>query len=166
MLTESQQQLEAQQLLYAREIGIPVSSKRILSKLTIQDKEELMEEIEQTEKAQAEQQQQMAQLQMQQMQVDNQTKISYAKSQDGLANERNAKIQLDKALNAERLARAQEEKTQGTMNLLKAAKELEGIDINNLLQTVQILSQIQQLTQSPQQAEAEQAQETTASSSV
>lgn len=159
VLTESQQQLEAQQLLYAREIGIPVSSKRILSKLTLQDKEELMEEIEQAEKAQAEQQQQMAQMQMQQMQVDNQTKISYAKSQEGLANERNAKIQLDKALNKERIARAQEEKTAGTMNILKAAKELEGIDINNLMAQLQVVLQLQNIMKTQEEGQSQPPQE-------
>lgn len=145
VLTESQQQLEAQQLLYAREIGIPVPSKRILSKMVLQDKEELLEEIEQAEKAQAEQQQAVAQMQMQQMQVDNQAKISYAHSQEGLAAERLAKIEEDRALNAERMSRSQEERTGGLLNLIKAAKELETMDMNNLTQSLAALIQLQQL---------------------
>lgn len=139
VLTETQQQLEAQQLLYARELGIPISSKRILQKLVIQDKDDIIAEIEKKEQQESQQAQQMAQLQMQQLQVDNETKMSYARSQDGLAQERIAKIQLDKALNAERMERVEEEKTQGLLNVIKALKELQSIDLNNLEQSLRIL---------------------------
>lgn len=146
VLTESQHQLEAQQLIYAKtELGMPISSKRILSKLTIQDLDEVIAEVEAAEKQQAEQAQQMAQLQMQQMQVDNQTKISYAHSQDGLAQERLAKIQLDKALNAERISRAEEERTAGALNIIKGAKEIEGMEADTIVKGVSILTQLQQL---------------------
>lgn len=146
VLTESQHQLEAQQLIYAKkELGIPVPTRRILQALTLQDKDELIKEIEQAEQQQQQQQQQMAQLQMQNMQVDNQTKISYAHSQEGLAAERKAKIQLDKALNAERLSRAEEERTVGALNLVKGVKELQGMDMVQLSQGVSILTQLQQM---------------------
>jgi len=154
VLTESQQQLEAQQLIYARELGIPISGKRILSKMVIQDKEEIMEEIEQAEKAQAQQQQAVAQMQMQQMQIDNQTKISYAHSQEGLAAERLAKIEEDRALNAERIPRSQEERTSGLLNLIKAAKELEGMDVAHFKETIEGLAQLSALLQ-PKEPQAE-----------
>ena len=77
VLTETQQQLEAHQLVFARQqLGIPISSKRILSKMVLQDKDELLEEINQAEQAQQQQaaqrqarQQQAAQLQAQQKQA-------------------------------------------------------------------------------------------------
>jgi hypothetical protein len=139
VLTETQQQLEAQQLLYAKEMGAPIDWSDILPKMNIQGKDELFKRISEREKAAAEQQQQMAQLQMQQLQVDNETKLSYARSQDALGQERIAKIQLDKALNAERLDRSEEEKTQGLLNVIKALKELQSIDLQNLEQSVNIL---------------------------
>jgi hypothetical protein len=152
VLTESQQQLEAQQLIYAKsELGIPVPTRRILEVLTIQNKEELIKEIMETEQQQQQQQQQMAQLQMQQMQVDNETKMSYARSQDGLAQERISKIQLDKAVNAERLERAEEEKTAGLLNVIKAVKELQGIDLTHLEQSLNILQQMQPQQQTESQ---------------
>jgi hypothetical protein len=155
VLTESQQQLEAQQLIFAKtELGIPVPTRRILQALTLQDKDELIKEIEQAEQAQAQQQQQMMQLQMQQMQVDNQTKISYAHSQEGLAQERMAKIQLDKALNAERISRAQEERTEGALNLIKGAKEIEGMEADTLVKGVSILTQLQQLLRASNEMDA------------
>lgn len=159
VLTESQQQLELQQLLYARELGCPIDWSDILDKMYIQNKTELVEKIAQREQAQAQQQQQMSQLQMQQLQVDNQTKLSYAKSQEGLAQERMAKIQLDKAVNAERINRAHEDKTGAALNLIKAAKELETMDVDRLEKEVSIIRQVGDLMQSPEEKEAEEVQE-------
>ena len=143
VLTETQQQFEAQQLLYAKEMGAPIEWSEILPKLTIQGKDELIEKIVQREQAAQQQQQQMAQLQMQQLQVDNETKMSYARSQDGLAQERISKIQLDKALNAERMERAEEEKTAGLLNVIKALKELRSIDLTDLERSVNILHSLE-----------------------
>ena len=162
VLTESQSQLEVQQLLYAKEMGAPIEWSEILPKMTIQNKDELIKKITEREQAQSQQAQQMAQLQMQQLQVDNETKLSYAESQKGLADERRAKIQLDKALNAERLNRAEEDKTSATLNLVKAIKEIQSMDLQQFadaLAIVQNLNQsqetqvqeMQQQTQQPQQ---------------
>jgi hypothetical protein len=142
VLTESQQQMELQQLLYARELGIPVSGKLILSKMTLQGKDEVLKEIEQAEQAQQQQQAQMAQLQMQQLQVDNATKLSYAEAQKSLAHEREAKVVLDRAVNAERLQRAEEDRTASVLNLIKSVKELQGIDLNMLQQALTIVEQL------------------------
>ena len=151
VLTETQSQLELQQLLYAREMGAPVDWSDIIEKMTLQNKDEFLEKVKQREQAQAQQQQQMAQMQMQQMQVDNETKLSYARSQDGLAKERTAKIELDKALNAERISRSQEERTGSLINLLKADKELQGMDLEHLGTTVNVLMQLQQILKASQE---------------
>lgn len=142
VLTETQQQLEAQQLLYAKEMGAPIEWSDILPKMNISDKDKLMERISKSEQQAAEQQQQMAQLQMQQLQVDNETKMAYARSQDGLAKERVAKIQTDMAVAREKISRSEEEKTLGLYNVLKAVKELQGIDLTHLEQSLNILHSI------------------------
>lgn len=149
MMTETQQQLELNQLLYFKQVtGIDIPEEEILEIAQIQNKDRIMEKMAKRAQAKQQQEQQMAQLQMQQMQVENQTKLSYAKSQEGLANERTAKIELDKALNAERLSRAQEERTEGTLNLIKAAKEIDGINITHLREKIDILMQLQAFVQS------------------
>jgi len=143
-LTESQQQLQLQQLLYFREITqIPIPSKVILEASTLQNKGDLIKAIEEEEKKKAESEQQLQQLQMQQLQVDNETKIAYAHSQEGLAAERMAKIQLDKALNAERIQRAEEDRTSSVLNLVKAAKEIQGMDLNLLTQALNIAKSLE-----------------------
>lgn len=142
-LTETQQQLQLQQLLYFRETtGIDVPSEVIIEASSLQNKTKLVEAIMQREKAKAEQDRKMAELQLQAMQVDNETKMAYAHSQHGLAEERLAKIQLDKAVNAERISRAQEDRSSGILNLIKAVKELQGMDLNNILAGIDIVERL------------------------
>jgi len=150
VLTETQQQLEAQQLMYVKEMGGPIEWSDILPKLLIQNKDELLQRVKQREQAAAQQQQAATQLQMQQMQVDNETKMSYARSQDGLAQERVAKIQVDKALNAERIQRAQEDKSAGLLNIIKSLKEIQSIDIDQIEKAVGILNALKPQIETPQ----------------
>ena len=85
----------------------------------------------------------MAQLQMQQMQVDNLTKTSYAESQKALAAERMNKVQLDAALSAERIQRAEEDRTGGVLNLIKAVKEIQGMNIDQLERGANMVMQLE-----------------------
>ena len=167
VLTETQSQLELQQLLYAKELGAPVDWSDLLEKMNLQNKDEFLEKVRKREEAAAQQQQQVAQLQMQQMQVDNETKLSYARSQDGLAAERVAKVQLDKAVNAERLSRSQEDRSAAALNMIKGAKEIQGMDIDQINSGLQILTQLQQMLQPEQVRQAEEgANQTVQPSSV
>lgn len=144
-LTESQQQLQLQQLLYFRETTqIPIPSSLIIKASTLQEKDELIKAIEAQEQQQQQQQQAMLQMQMQQMQVDNQTKMSYAKSQEGLAAERVAKIKTDVAVAQDKIKRAEEESTHSALNLIKGAKELQGMDLTHFQQFVDIINAIKQ----------------------
>lgn len=143
VLTESQQQLELAQLLHLQQIAPDTFPKdEIVEAMTIQNKGRIIEKMEAAQKAQQEQAQKMQELQMQQLQVENATKIAYAHSQEGLAQERIAKIQLDKALNAERIQRAEEDRTGSALNLVKAIKELQGIDLNHLAQYLDIIEKL------------------------
>jgi hypothetical protein len=144
VLTETQQQLELAQLLHLREIvgdAVPIES--IINAMTIQNKDELTQKIMENQKAMQEQQNKMAELQMQQMQVDNQTKLSYAHSQEGLAAERVAKIQTDRAVAEDKLKRAHEQDTHALLNLVKIAKELKGLDVDYLSKQIDLLKTLE-----------------------
>ena len=147
VLTESQAQLEVQQLLYAKEMGAPIDWSDILPKMTIQGKDELLEKVKAREEGQAQQAQTMAQLQMQQLAGDNAMKQGYSQAQQSLAAERIAKIQLDQALNVERLNRAEEDKTSATLNLVKAIKEIQGIDLDQFEKALSIVQSLDQKTE-------------------
>lgn len=145
-LTSTQKQLALRQALYLKELGIPIPTGYLIKNMNIPDKEELIQEITQAEQAQAQQQQQMAQLQMQQLQVDNETKLSYAQSQKSLAAERMNKVSLDAALSAERMQRADEDRSASILNLIKAAKEIKGIDLNQIEQALRLAKDLSQST--------------------
>lgn len=142
-LTESQQQLELAQLLHAQSLFPDTfPHDEIIEAMTIQNKDRIIEKIDKAKEKQAKQAQKLQELQMQQIQVENATKIAYAHSQEGLAQERMAKIQLDKALNAERIQRAEEDRTGAALNFVKAIKELQSIDLNHLAQYIDIVEKL------------------------
>jgi len=149
VLTESQQQLELGQLLNLQEMMGPNTPppvmQRILDAMYIQNKDELKQQVQEFQQAQAQQEQQMAQLQMQQLQVDNETKLAYAHSQHGLAAERMAKIQTDKAVAEDKLRRAEHEDTASLLSLVKTLKELQTMDTSNLAAKVEMLDRINSL---------------------
>jgi hypothetical protein len=149
VLTESQQQLELGQLLHLKEIfgdqTPPPVMQRIIDSMFISNKDELKQQIAEFQKQQSEQAQKMEQLQMQQMQIDNQAKISYAHSQDGLAAERIQKIQVDRAVAADKLKRAGHEDMESLLAIVKALKELQGMDTEHLKSKIETLNAINEL---------------------
>ncbi len=148
VLTETQQQLELAQLfeLQAR-FGEIFPPDEIVENMTIQNKDRIIEKMMKAQQAQQEQQAKMAELQMQQLQVDNETKMSYARSQDGLAEERKAKIHTDMAIAEDKLKRSHTEDTAALLNIIKALKELEGMDIEHLKMKVEILNSVKEETE-------------------
>lgn len=140
-LTESQQQLELAQILHLQQLYPDlVPPDEVLECMTIQNKERITEKILQKQKAIQEQQQKVEQLQMQELQVNNMTKVAYAHSQEGLAKERVAKIQTDQAVAQDKLRRAHQEDTASLLNVVRALKELKGIDLDHLMKQVEILN--------------------------
>lgn len=146
-LTETQQQLELAQILQLNEMypdTVPIEE--VIERMQIQNKDKVLEKIAQKQQAAAQQQQQMAELQMEQMRIDNQTKLSYAHSQEGLAMERVAKIQTDKAVAEDKLKRAHEQDTHALLNLVKTLKELQGTNLENLVKELQLLNELKAQT--------------------
>jgi hypothetical protein len=157
ILTDTQQQSEFTQRMALKAMGVNITDEELISSSSLHDKKKLTDRIA----AQAQQAQQVEQLQtqmaMQQQAVVTQSLGAKAQSDEALASERLAKIQLDQALNAERIARAEEDKTAGVLNLIKAVKELEGMDIQNLVSKLQLLREIE----GQQEAKAESKREET-----
>lgn len=142
-LTESQQQLELAQILHLQSLYPDlIPADEVLECMTIQNKDRIIEKIEKKQKAMQEQQQKVEQLQMQQMQVDNLTKVAYAHSQEGLAKERVAKIQTDNAVAQDKLRRAHQEDTASLLNVVKALREIKGMDLDHLGKQLELLQAI------------------------
>ena len=151
-LTESQQQLELAQLLHLQQIFPDlIPPDEILECMTIQNKDRIIEKVMAKQKAMQDQQQKMEDLQMQQMQVDNMTKVAYAHSQEGLAKERVAKIQTDSAVAHDKLRRAHQEDTASLLNVVKAVKEIQGIDLDHMMKQIQLLQTLSPMANPEQQ---------------
>ena len=144
-LTETQQQLQLQQLLYFRETtGIEIPDRVIIEASTLQNKDDLLEAIDQQAQAAQQQADEQRELELNRIQVDNATKIAYAQSQKGLAAERLAKIDLDKALNAERIQQAREDRSQSVLNVVEAIKHIQDIDLTLLERSLNILDRVKE----------------------
>ena len=121
--------------------------------MILQNKDELLKDIEAREKAMAQQAQQRAQLEMQQLQVDNETKKTYSEEKSALAKEHMAKIQVDMAQAEEEINKSKLDQAQAMLEIAKAMKELQGIDITHLKDKIAILHEINNLDFDPQATE-------------
>ena len=130
--TTTQKQLQLSQLLHLREVGVPVPDKVILEAVTIQNKNQLIEALEQ----QQQQREQMQQLQMQveMGKIEAETELAQARSvaDEGLGYERYSRVEENKALAVERRAAAVRDEESGFLDLVKALKEIDGMDINHM----------------------------------
>lgn len=144
MLTATQRQMQFQQLLQVRELGIPVPTDILLDTLTIQNKNQLIQAIQQQEQQQSEIEQMKTQQEMEEKEIVNNSLMAKADSDRALAQERIAKIQLDQALNVERISKAQADKDSATLDRIKAVKELQDMDLSQLQRMLVLVESIQQ----------------------
>lgn len=130
--TTTQKQMQFAQLLQLREIGVPIPDDVLLDACTIQDKKKLIDSI----KASQQQQQQIQQMQVQASLHETQAKTALAHARatadQGLGLERLSRIQENHALAVERKAAAVKDEESGFLDLVKAHKEIEHMDIEQL----------------------------------
>jgi len=130
--TTTQRQMQFAQLMHLREAGINIPDNVILEATTLQNKKDLIEAVEQQNK----QQQEMEQFQRQTQIAETKAGIELSRARtvadQGLGVERLSRVQENQALAVERRAEAQKDRTAGMLNIVKAIKEIEGIDISQL----------------------------------
>lgn len=149
VLTETQEQVELAQLFDLQQrFGEIFPPDEIIDAMTIQNKDRIKEKMAAAQKAQQDQQKQQSEMQMQQMQVEMQVKMADAQSKLAQGQERKAKIITDVAVAEDKLKRAQTEETASLLNIIKAIKELEGMDLTHLAQKLELLQSLQPEPQS------------------
>lgn len=145
--TTTQKQLQANQMLQLLEAGIlqpvPKVLEELLGALSIQNKEEIIDAIVETQQEQAQQQQQQQEAQMEVLKAQIEELKARAMANEGLGVERASRVQENQALAVERIAEAQKDRDLGTLDRIKAVKELTEIDLNQLQRALQILESIQ-----------------------
>lgn len=146
--TTTQKQMQFAQLLQLKELGVPIPDEEILEAATLQNKKQLIEAI----KASREQQAQAQQMQMQAALQEQQARTELAKSRSiadqGLGLERLSRVQENKALADERMASAEKERDLALLNLIKAAKELDSVDLDQVSKLVTLANAMKQREES------------------
>lgn len=150
--TATQKQMQYAQLLEARrELGDEIPTKTIIDAMTIQNKDQLMKDIQerQQQKQQMEQAQMQSTMQLQQAQAE----LAQARSiaDKGLGIERISRVQENQALAQERRAAAIKDEEDALLSKVKILKEIEGIDITHLQQLMAMLETLKTNPQSEQE---------------
>jgi hypothetical protein len=154
--TATQRQMQFAQLLQLREVGVPVPNSSLLEAATIQNKKELIETIEAEQKQQQQMQQMQLQSQIEAAQAQTELARARAVADKGLGIERMSRVEENHALAEERRAQAVKDEDIGFLNLVKALKEVDSIDlaqIEKLLALSNIMKQHEQESQEKKRAE-------------
>jgi hypothetical protein len=130
--TTTQRQMQFAQLLQLRELGVPIPDESLIESSTLQEKNKLIQALQQ-QKQQMQQQQQM-QLESQLKEQEARTNLAHARAQadQGLGIERISRVQENQALAVERRAAAVRDEETGLLNLVKALKEIDTVDLEHV----------------------------------
>ena len=131
--TGTQKQMYFAQLLQLREAGIPIPNDVIIEAATLQNKKKLIESMQQAEQQQAQVAQSQMESQMQEQQARTELAQARAVADRGLGIERASRVQENQALAVERRAEAEKDRDMAVLNLARALKELEGVDLDNIM---------------------------------
>lgn len=141
--TTTQKQLQFAQLLQLRELGVPIPDENLIEAATLQDKNKLIQAMQQQKQAVQEQQQQAAQIQQQEIMARTNLANARAAADQGLGMERISRIQENQALAQERKAEAHKDDEQAVLNRVKALKELDSISLDQLEKLLRIKQSLQ-----------------------
>lgn len=130
--TTTQKQMQFAQLLQLRELGIPIPDEILIESATIQNKKELIDALKAQAQSQSQASQQQAQLQNELISAEVKMATARAEADRGLGLERISKINDNQQLAEERKAEAVKDREIGLLNLVKALKEIESVDLQQL----------------------------------
>jgi hypothetical protein len=139
--TTTQKQMQFAQLLQMREAGVPIPDSSLLNASTMQNKKQLIEEIEQEKQQAMQQQQETMQVQIELQQAQIESLKAQAAANQGLGLERISRVEENEALAIERRAQAVRDEDAGLLDKIKALKEIETLDITHLKELI-AMSQI------------------------
>lgn len=130
--TTTQKQMQFAQLLQLRENGVPVPDSVLIDSCTVQDKTKLIQAIQQQQEQAQQLQQQQAEASIQEQIARTELAQARAEADRGLGAERYSRIEENQALAEERRAAAVKDADIGLLNLIKAVKEIDTVDIDQI----------------------------------
>jgi hypothetical protein len=142
-LTATTKQLAYLQKYSLWKDGLPIPVDILLSDLTIQDKDKLIEAIQQKQQQEQQQQQQMAQLQMENQKIVNESLQSKAMSDRGLAEERAIKGRLEQVQMMTKFNESEHQKAATRLDEAKTANEIHSMGVDNFVKIFSLIQNIQ-----------------------
>jgi thioester reductase-like protein len=149
MYSTTQKQLAFKQLLYLKELGMPVPDSAIIKASSISDKKDLLDAMEQQAKQQQQAQQQATQVQMEQAQQQKMLDFAKTKADLAKADESRASAQQKLASIDETLSKAEHERTAADLDIVQKLIQLEDADRQGMMRALQFAEMIK-ATQQPQ----------------
>lgn len=138
--TTTQKQMQFAQMLQLREAGVnTITDIDLLEASTLQNKQKLIESARKQIEQQQQMSQQQASLEMQNQEAIIKSLDAKAQSDIGLGIERVSRVQENQALASEREAQAERDHMSGLLDLTKAIKEIQSIDIDKINKAVQLV---------------------------
>jgi len=145
--TTTQRQMQFAQLLQLREVGVPIPDDILLESATVQDKKKLTDHIKAAQQNRQQVEQMQVQLGLQEQQARTQLAQSRAVADQGLGLERLSRIQENKAMAVERTAEAAKDENVSLLNLVKALKEIDTMDLQHIEKMLMLASMIKEKDQ-------------------
>lgn len=144
LLSDTQKQIYFRQLIDLKQVtdaggGGPITAQMLVEAAPVQGKTKLLEQVAQNEQAAQASAQQQQQVQQQVLAAQMQSAQAKAISDVALSKERFTRSVANMGLEDERAAKAVQDRASSTVELIKAVKELEGMDHDNLLKYIGII---------------------------
>jgi hypothetical protein len=127
----TQRQMELQQLLHFRELGIPVTDKSILRAAFLTNKKQIIEDMEEQTQQQMQAQQAQSELEAQKTNADVMSKFASSKLNMAKVAETMAKMDQEEAS-------AEHQRASADLELVKTMIELEGMDLETVRQSFEL----------------------------
>lgn len=140
--TTTQKQMQFAQMLQLIQAGVPIPPGELIEAATIQNKDRIIKSMEKAQQQQQQMQQVQVQAAMQEQQARTELARARAIADRGLGIERVSRVQENRALAEERRAAAVKDEQMGILNLVRALKEIDSVDLEQLekLLTLQRIS--------------------------
>lgn len=144
--TVTQKQMQFAQLMDLQQVvgATTAITKALIDSATIQNKEQLMQNIEQEQKQASESAQAKMQAEIEQLKANIEAINAKAKADMGLYYERTSRVAENQSLAIERIAEANKDDEQATLNKVKAMKELAQMDLAEIEKLITIANLVKQ----------------------
>jgi len=141
--TTTQKQMQFAQMWELAQGGLPITPEDLLNASNIQNKTEVIENMQKRQQEQAQQQQKQEAVQMEVLKAQIDDLKSRALANQGLGVERISRVEENRSLATQREAEAVENIASARLDKVRAIKELQEMDLNQIQRLLEIVNSLQ-----------------------